>query len=116
MKVFLDTNVILENFLEREEFSIVSRLFKKLYEQKCVLFMSVGSFYTMIFLVDKYLRKEMRFSGDVRIVALRQIMSNILKTVQVAEHDNESLLQGVLNQDFLDIEDGCQFELAGKVA
>lgn len=78
--------------------------------------MSVGSFYTMIFLVDKYLRKEMRFSGDVRIVALRQIMSNILKTVQVAEHDNESLLQGVLNQDFLDIEDGCQFELAGKVA
>jgi predicted nucleic acid-binding protein len=58
MKVFLDTNVILEFFLEREEFSTVHLLFKKLFEQSCIMFMSVGSYYTMIFLVDKYLRKE----------------------------------------------------------
>lgn len=115
MKLFLDTNVILENLLEREEFSTVHRLFKKLQEMECTLFISVGSFYTMIFLVDKYLRKELLLAGDLRIAALRQIMLNILKTVRVAEHDNESLLQGVLNPVFSDMEDGCQYEVAKRI-
>ena len=74
--------------------------------------MSVGSFYTMIFLVDKYLRKVVGLIGNDRVKMLRQIMSNILQTVSVAEHDNESLLRGIKNETFKDIEDGCQYELA----
>ena len=58
MKVFLDTNVILEFFLDREDGKTAGRLFSLLQEQKHSLFMTVGSFYTMMFLVDKYLRKE----------------------------------------------------------
>ena len=69
----------------------------------------------MIFLVDKYLRKELGLSGVARLMALRQIMSNILKTIHVAEHDNESLLRGVRNIEFSDLEDSCQYELAQKI-
>lgn len=51
MKVFLDTNVILEFFLDREDGKTATQLFAKLQEQNHSLFMTVGSFYTMIFLI-----------------------------------------------------------------
>ena len=65
MKIFLDTNVILENFLVREDFSVAHKLFLELQKQKHQLCMSVGGFYTMIFLVDKYLRKEMGLIAEL---------------------------------------------------
>ena len=34
------------------------------------MYMSVGSFYTMLFLIDKHLRKELGVTGDVRIATL----------------------------------------------
>lgn len=114
MRIFLDTNVILENFLAREDFKTAHNLFRAMQGQNHELFMSVGSFYTMIFLVDKYLRKVFGLIGDERVKMLRQMMSNILQTVSVAEHDNESLLRGIKNEAFKDVEDGCQYELAMK--
>lgn len=114
MNVFVDTNVILENLLMREESKIVHQLFQKFQQQECQLYMSVGSFYTMIFLVDKYLRKEVGLIGESRVMALRLIMSDLLQTVRVAEHDNNSLLNAVNDKRFRDMEDSCQYELAQK--
>ena len=114
MRIFLDTNVILENFLAREDYSTAHALFQTLQGQKHDLCMSVGSFYTMIYLVDKYLRKVIGLTGDNRVTMLRKMMSNILQTVSVAEHDNESLLRGIRNEAIKDVEDGCQYELALK--
>ena len=67
MKVFLDTNVIPEFFLDREDGKTAGRLFALLQKQKHSLFMTVGSFYTMIFLVDKFLRKERGLEGEVLV-------------------------------------------------
>ena len=115
MNIFIDTNVILENFIIREDFNTVHLLFQRLQQEKHPLYMSVGSFYTMVFLIDKYLRKKLELLGEERISALRQIMTKILQTIRVAEHDNESLLRGVNNIQFKDVEDSCQYELAQKV-
>ena len=49
MRAFLDTNVILEFFLDREAGKTDCQLFAKLQEQKHSLYMTVGSFYIMIF-------------------------------------------------------------------
>lgn len=70
----------------------------------------------MIFLVDKYLKKELGIFGDDRIVAIRQIMSSVLKVVSVAGHDNESLLRGINDGRFTDLEDSCQHQAAVKAA
>ena len=67
MRSFLDTNVILEYFLDCEDGKTANRLFALLQERKHSLYMTVGSFYTMIFLVDKYLRKERGLQGEVRL-------------------------------------------------
>ena len=52
MRVFLDTNVILEFFIEREDVRTAAQLFSRLKDEKAELYMSVGSFYTMLFLID----------------------------------------------------------------
>ena len=49
------------------------------------------------------------------MLTLRKMMSNILQTVRVAEHDNDSLLRGINNIQFMDVEDGCQYQVAQKV-
>ena len=115
MKIFLDTNVILEYFTIREEYETVQQLFERLHSRQDKLYMSVGSFYTMIFVVDKVLKKDTNLRGEIRIQALRNIMERILMTINVAEHDSESLLRGIMDERFKDIEDGCQYELAQKV-
>lgn len=114
MNVFLDTNVILEYFAAREKYAVARRLFNHLHSNGDCLFMSVGSFYTIVFLVDKVLRKETSLRGDSRRGVLRDIMSRILCVMEVAQHDKESLLNGLINIRFDDIEDSCQYELAKK--
>ena len=74
--------------------------------------MSVGSFYTMVFVVDKYLKSELGVTGDDRLLVLRRILSDILNTLNVAGHGKDSLLRGINNPQFRDIEDSCQYELA----
>ena len=113
-KIFLDINVILEFFLNREEGKTAEQLFAKLGEQKHVPYMTVGSFYTMIFLVDKFLRKERGLQGEVRLQVLRELMSDILRVITVAGHDNQSLLQGIEDVHYKDIEDSCQYQAAKK--
>jgi len=44
MRVFLDTNVILEFFIEREDVRKAAQLFSRLKEEKAEMYMSVGSF------------------------------------------------------------------------
>ena len=114
MRAFLDTNVILEFFLDREAGKTACQLFAKLQEQKHSLYMTVGSFYTMIFLVDKYLKRERGLQGDVRLQVLRELMSDILRVIKVAGHDSASLLRGINDLHYRDIEDSCQFQAAKK--
>lgn len=112
MRIFLDTNVILEFFIEREDVRTAALLFNRLAEEKAELLMTEGSFYTMLFLIDKYLKKELGLTGKVRVEALRSIAVKIVNSIRIAGHDNDSLLRGVENIQFKDIEDSCQHEAA----
>ena len=71
-------------------------------------------FYTMHYLIDKYLRKELHLDTATRIVPLRTLLTRILQTFNVAEHDNASLLRGVVAPRYTDLEDSCQYQLAIK--
>ena len=112
MNILIDTNVILENFLQRERYDVTHRLFGNIRKQGHAMFISTGSFYTMVFLVDKYLKRECGMTGEMRLVTLRQLMLGILNDFDVAGHDKASLIRSVNNTTFKDIEDGCQFEAA----
>ena len=92
MKVFIDTNIILEYFMHREEYATSERLLMELRQNGIQMFMSVGAFYTILYVVLKYLRKEQELVGEECIRNLRAVMQQILLLFDVAEHDKESLL------------------------
>ena len=53
MKVFIDTNVILEYFMHREKYGEAEKLLKELRSRNAQMFMSVGAFYTIHFIILK---------------------------------------------------------------
>lgn len=76
--------------------------------------MSVGGFYTMLFVVDKYFRKDLQQGRKDAIASTRNVMRKVLRVFAVAEHDSASLLRGLDDVAFCDIEDSCQYQLAAK--
>ena len=50
-----------------------------------------------------------------RTNTLRSIMAQVLNFFQVAGQDNKSLLEGVNNMAFTDIEDSCQYQAAIRI-
>lgn len=115
MKVFIDTNVILEYFMHREKYEVAEKLLKELRSRNAQMFMSVGAFYTIHFIILKYLHKEHGLLGEECLQNLRIILNKILQMFDVAEHDKNSLLRGVSDKDYKDIEDSCQYQVAQKM-
>lgn len=114
MRVFVDTNVILEYVLQREHYAEAKQAIVQEVAAKDTLLMSVGGFYTMLFVVDKYFRKDLNQNRQASIEQTRDVMRKVLSLFIVAEHDNESLLKGIDDVAYSDIEDSCQYQLAMK--
>ena len=114
MNIFLDTNVILEGVLKREEFEMTRELYERIKRQDDRMFISAGSFYSMVFVVDKFLRKQYGLLGEERVNTLRVIMTNILFDLNVIGSDKDDLLQSINDLNFKDIEDSCQYQAAKR--
>ena len=112
MKVFLDTNVVLEYLMQREQADAVERLIGSQQSSGNEMYISAGSFYTILYVLDNYFRKELEIRNPDRISAIRVIAQQLLNTFRVAEHDNKSLLNGMCDEAFTDLEDGCQYHVA----
>ena len=63
MKIFCDTNIIVEFLCRREQANRIEKILK-FESDKNQYFISVGSFYTISFIIEKYLRKETELSAD----------------------------------------------------
>lgn len=113
-KVFIDTNVILDHILQREHGAEAKAVVAWLTEKGVQMLMSVDGFYTIHYIIDKYLRQELLLDKTNRIESLRTLLTVILQTFIVAEHDNASLLDGICNPQFSDLEDACQYQLAQR--
>jgi predicted nucleic acid-binding protein len=114
MKVFVDTNVILDYVLQREHYAEAKAAIAKGAAMKDELMMSVGGFYTMLFIVEKYFRKDLQQNGHDAVAQTRDVMRKVLSVFTIAGHDNASLLRGINNLQYKDIEDSCQYQAAQK--
>ena len=114
MKVFIDTNVILEYLMQREHFSEAERALDYLQDGGHIMYMSVGGFYTILFIMEKFLKKEMRMEKQERTAKLRAVMSKLLDSFVVAEHNKDSLISAMADRGFTDLEDSCQYQLAER--
>ncbi len=112
MNVFIDTNVILEYVMHREKEAVTKRMFEAFTEKGYSLYISAGSFYTILYILSKALKKDYEIYGDDNLRMVRILMRQILQMFKVADHDNDSLLEGINNHSFRDLEDSCQYQLA----
>lgn len=100
--------------MHREEYDTVEKILHELRRHDVKMYMSVGAFYTIHFIVLKYIHKEKKLFGEACRNNLRIIMQQILQLFEVAEHDKDSLLNGISDIHFADLEDSCQYQAAKK--
>lgn len=112
MKILLDTNIVLELILQREQIDVTRSLMQSLLENKHELYITSGGFYSMLYITDNYLKKVMMQKNPERTNTVRSIMKHVLKRFTVCEHDNESLLRGIDDLKYQDLEDSCQYQAA----
>lgn len=112
MKVFLDTNILMESITNRSHSTEISRIYD-LYKTGVIdCYISQGSFYTITYLVDAYLKKTNSLSKEQRLDKLRYILNNVLLMSDICDISNDELSKGIWDTNFTDIEDSYQYQNA----
>ena len=78
-----------------------------LFQDDYALFITPGSFYGLLFTVDKYLCKVMEMENPRRTDTVRSIMKQVLQVVDVIGQDKQTFLDAVQDLNFKDLEDSC---------
>lgn len=110
MKVFLDTNMLMESITNRAHSTEVARIYNlyKIGVIDCCI--SQGSFYTITYLLETYLKKNESLSKEDRLDKLRNILNNILLMADICDISNEEITKGLWDTNFQDIEDSYQYQ------
>lgn len=111
MRIFIDTNIMMEFLCNRPHADEVERILSFAIENDYALFASSGSLYTLSYIVEKHL-KALGYNGNQKIDILREQLTDILDIVQIANIDTKGYVAGVNNQSFKDIEDSFQYQNA----
>lgn len=91
MKVFCDTNILLEYIQQRREAQEVEQVLEYAEQNGHSLYISYGSFYTLTYLVEKYLKLE-SLEKESRVSKLREILNSVLDLFQFAGQSGDTLL------------------------
>lgn len=111
MRIFLDTNVVMDYLASRGDVESVSRIFRQIEEGKHSAFISIGSFYTITYLTEIFLKNK-GLEKTERVKMLRATLESLLVYLNVAGHTKAQLLKGVKDVEFQDIEDSYQYQAA----
>lgn len=110
MKVFYDTNIILEFLLKRKEGDKVRDILLWSHGNHVEKFLSSGSFYTLTYLIEKYLKNQGIQDTQNRRHELTCILSGLLQEYKIiGETDWGKAINDVR---FSDLEDSYQYQTA----
>jgi predicted nucleic acid-binding protein len=99
-KIYLDTNVILEHAMQRNNYLQVREIFHLAELDAIECYTSAATFFTIAF----FLRKEKN---------AKQVFKDYFSFIKVVS-TNDSDLHAAVNSSFIDIEDGFQYYSALK--
>lgn len=111
MRIFLDTNVLLEYICKREREIDVERMVYYAFEHGIQLYISSGSVYTIAYIVEKYLKVN-GLSGEQKKEVLCNAITNILSVVNIANIEAIDFIAAANDEGFLDMEDSFQYQAA----
>ncbi|MBQ6750818.1 MAG: PIN domain-containing protein [Bacteroidaceae bacterium] len=111
MRIFLDTNVVLDYLTSRGDEKATGKIFDSIDSGENTGFISIGSFYTIIYLTERFL-KDSSLKNPMRLARMREILSKLLESLEIAGHSREDLLIATNDLQFNDLEDSCQLQAA----
>ena len=113
MKIFVDTNIVSELLEERSQVDYIDRIFEKAEQEGWTRVLSVGSFYTITFLTERFLRRQ--GIGQPQLVEQQRIILNsLLQAFEITDINKDELSSGVADMQFNDLEDSYQYQSAIK--
>lgn len=111
MRVFLDTNILIEYFERRAHYLPVSQIFDAIEDGEVEAVMSVGGLYTITYLLTTGLKRQ-GIHRPEQTEKLRSILNDVMDLVSTAELSSESISQAINDARFSDIEDSYQYHCA----
>lgn len=111
MRVFLDTNILLEYLCERPKASLINDLLDLLEDNNSTLFISSTSYCTIAYYVEMIL-KGIGIHKPEKTEKTREILNVILDIVRIAETNHERAYIATNDQSFADFEDSMQYQCA----
>ena len=111
MKIFCDTNILMEYIQQRNEVQHVEQVLRYAEQEKHTLYISLGSFYTLTYLIEKYIKLE-QLKKEERIDKLREILNGILDLFHFTFQTSDAIKDGVNDETFTDLEDSYQAHAA----
>ena len=111
MRLFVDTNIILEFIEHRREYESVRRILADIRDGKYDGFVSQGSVYTLTFLIEKSL-KARDIHKPEQTMQLRRLLTSVLTMFEPTGISLKDMLNAVGNEAFTDIEDSFQYQCA----
>lgn len=112
MTIFCDTNIVMEYLQQRQYAAQVELILNHATRKGEILIISVGSFYTITYLTERYLKADQSLSKQDRISKLRYILNGVLGTFKLADDFADSISEGVNDLQFDDLEDSYQAHIA----
>lgn len=112
MKLFFDTCTLVDFICNRKNAQLIDNILEEADRKEWMCYISVGSFYTLTYLVELYLKHNGYSDKEERIEKLRELLLNILNSFSISEISSESLLVSVNDRCFSDIEDSYQYRAA----
>lgn len=108
MKIFCDTNIIIELLEVRKEYLHVKEILK---HTDYDFYLSEGSLYTIAYLADRYVRSK-GLSNPQRTHEVKRLLLGILQKFNIVETGKDGFHRCLTGSDFTDIEDGFQYQAA----
>lgn len=112
MKIFCDTNIVLEFLQQRTFAEQVKTILINALKNGDELFISFGSFYTITYLTERYLKNDQSLSKEDRLGRLRYILNGVLSVFKFGYQYAGSICDGVNDLLFDDLEDSYQAHVA----
>ncbi len=111
MRLFLDTNIVIDYLTARNHVDVIDKIFAAIDEGIHVGVISIGSYYTITYIMERFLKDE-GLAKPYRLVRLRELLSELLASLEIAGHTRAELLSATNNQLFTDLEDSFQLQAA----
>lgn len=111
MRVFFDTNIIIELLENRAQADFVDNVLCLCEQNKWSKCLSVGSFYTITYLTERMLHRQ-QICQPLLAERQREILNDILAAFYIAPTNSETLQAGVDDKAFCDLEDSYQYQTA----